>query len=135
MAHPLPNTNGDGRPDDRDHDGPASEPAPVPLFQRLAEVGRGQGSRSGTQITVSLDEAEYEALIRKARAEGVRLGDVVRTAVQREIGNRSQVIALILRWNLNREDLDHAAETLGVDRISDLEWEQVGVPTRRRSRP
>ncbi|GAA2875883.1 hypothetical protein GCM10010517_36890 [Streptosporangium fragile] len=60
---------------------------------------------------------------------------MIHTAVQREIGNKPHVITLMHRWNLHREDLDMAAESLGVDQLSETEWRQIGIRGFRRSRP
>ena len=98
---------------------------------RIYSSEKGQraisATASDTSITIELDKADYEALSRKARLTGNRVVDVIHTAVQREIGNKPHVITLMHRWNLHREDLDTAAESLGVDQLSETEWDQIGI--------
>ncbi|MEV4163660.1 hypothetical protein [Nonomuraea dietziae] len=51
---------------------------------------------------------------------------MIREAVEREVGNKPHAVMLIQRWNLQREDLDRAADSLGVARMSDQEWADLG---------
>ncbi|ACZ84831.1 hypothetical protein [Streptosporangium roseum] len=37
-------------------------------------------------------------------------------------------VALARRWKLAREDLDHAADALGVARVTDEEWAEMSEP-------
>ncbi|WP_449063349.1 hypothetical protein [Planomonospora algeriensis] len=136
MAFPLPSRRDDDKPGESRSGGStgAQEPG-IPMWlahlqPRDAADGGGEGSP--TSVTIELDRADYEALTRKARSDGKRVADVVRAAVQREIGNKPHVIALIHRWDLNREDLDAAADALGVPRLSDQEWSQIGARRSRR---
>ncbi|WP_433248569.1 hypothetical protein ACQPYK_00765 [Streptosporangium sp. CA-135522] len=140
MAHPLPawrNGAGPDAPKSSDQDAAAREPDSVPLW--LAHLQPREGNRaidtsaSDTSITVELDKADFEALSRKARLTGSRIADVIHAAVQREIGNKPHVITLMQRWNLHREDLDMAADALGVDQLSEMEWGQIGIRWVRRA--
>jgi hypothetical protein len=139
MAHSMPawrDGTGSERPSPNDHDGARQESDSVPLW--LAHLQRGEGQKtngtpaSDTAITIELDRADYEALSRKARLTGNRVADVIHAAVQREIGNKPHVITLMHRWNLHREDLDTAADSLGVDQLSEAEWGQIGIRRFRR---
>ncbi|MFD8565168.1 hypothetical protein ACFV1N_48565 [Streptosporangium canum] len=38
---------------------------------------------------------------------------------------RELAIILARRWKLAREDLDHAADALGVARVTDEEWAEI----------
>ncbi|MFJ2028194.1 hypothetical protein [Streptosporangium sp. NPDC087985] len=140
MSHPQPawrdGTDSDA-PKSNDQDAAIQEPAHVPLW--LAHLQPREG-KEGTNtsipdvsVTVELDKADFEALSRKARSTGSKIADVIHAAVQREIGAKPHVITLIHRWNLHREDLDVAADALGVDQLSDAEWGQVGTRRFRRS--
>lgn len=42
--------------------------------------------------------------------------------------SREQAIALARRWKLTREDLNTAADALGVDRVTDEEWAEMSEP-------
>ncbi|MEU4834073.1 hypothetical protein [Streptosporangium sp. NPDC023615] len=114
----------------------AQESGPVPLWLAHLQFGEEQKASgtaaSETSITVELDKADYEALSRKARLTGSRIADVIQAAVQREIGNKPHVITLMHRWSLHREDLDRAADSLGVDPLSEREWDQIGIRGFRR---
>ncbi|WP_344972888.1 hypothetical protein [Streptosporangium fragile] len=142
MASSMPawrDGTGSERPSSNDHDVTKKESDSVPLWLAHLQPREGQEaistSASDTSITIELDKADYEALARKARLTGNRIADVIHTAVQREIGNKPHVITLMHRWNLHREDLDMAAESLGVDQLSETEWRQIGIRGFRRSRP
>ncbi|GAA3122311.1 hypothetical protein GCM10010466_11520 [Planomonospora alba] len=135
MAFPLPSRRDDDKPGTARPGGSngAEEPGvPVWLAHRQPRRDDPEHDGSATSVTIELDRADYEALTRKARADGKRVADVVRAAVQREIGNKPHVIALIHRWDLNREDLDSAADALGVARLSDEEWGQISAHRNRR---
>ncbi|MEU0479371.1 hypothetical protein ABZ260_09350 [Streptosporangium sp. NPDC006013] len=140
MAHSMParqDGTGSEKPSANDHDGARHESDSVPLWLAHLQLREGQKTISTsapeTSITIELDKADYEALSRKARLTGNRVVDVIHTAVQREIGNKPHVITLMHRWNLHREDLNMAAESLGVDQLSEAEWGQIGIrPFRRR---
>lgn len=41
---------------------------------------------------------------------------------------RAQAIALAQRWQVSREDLDLAADELGVRRVTDEEWAEISSP-------
>jgi hypothetical protein len=139
MAHPLP-TWRDGTGSDtsqpNDHDSTKRESASVPLWLAHLQPREGQTEINipspDTAITIELDRADFEALSRKARLTGNKVADVIHAAVQREIGNKPHVITLMHRWNLHREDLDTAAESLGVDQLSEAEWGQIGTRHFRR---
>ncbi|TDE35357.1 hypothetical protein E1295_36100 [Nonomuraea mesophila] len=98
---------------------------------QVSPNGHGDPSLDTRTVTVDLDKAVFEALSRKARADGLRIADVIRTAVEREVGNKTHAITLIQRWNLQREDLDRAADSLDVDRMSDEEWARLGLKRSR----
>ncbi|WP_436758238.1 hypothetical protein [Streptosporangium sp. V21-05] len=139
MAHSMPawrDGTGSEKPSSNDHDGARQESEPVPLWLAHLQLREGQRSistpDSDTAITIELDKADYEALSRKARLTGNRVADVIHAAVQREIGNKPHVITLMHRWNLHREDLDTAADSLGVDQLSEAEWGQIGIRRFRR---
>ncbi|MFC4063017.1 hypothetical protein ACFOWE_32460 [Planomonospora corallina] len=137
MAFPLPSRRDDDEPGTSRPGGQsgAEEPVvPVWLAHRQPRGDEPESDVHGspTSVTIELDRADYEALTRKALADGKRVADVVRAAVQREIGNKPHVIALIHRWDLNREDLDAAADALGVARLSDEEWGQISARRNRR---
>jgi hypothetical protein len=139
MAHSMPawrDGTGSERPSANDRAGTGQESGPIPLWLahlRLGEERKTNGTAaSETSITIELDKADYEALSRKARLTGSRVADVIHAAVQREIGNKPHVITLMHRWNLHREDLDRAAGSLGVDPLSEREWDQIGIRGFRR---
>jgi hypothetical protein len=139
MAHPLPawrNGTGSDTSQPNDQDSTHQEAAPVPLWLahlQLRERQPGISSPSpDTSITIELDRADFEALSRKARLTGNKIADVIHAAVQREIGSKPHVITLMHRWNLHRDDLDTAAESLGVDQLSEAEWGQIGIRHFRR---
>ncbi|MER5644770.1 hypothetical protein [Streptosporangium sp. NPDC002524] len=140
MAHSMPawrdGTGSEKPSSSNDHDGARQESEPVPLWLAHLQLREGQKSirtpDSDTAITIELDKADYEALSRKARLTGNRVADVIHAAVQREIGNKPHVITLMHRWNLHREDLDTAADSLGVDQLSEAEWGQIGIRRFRR---
>jgi hypothetical protein len=139
MAYPLPawrdGTGSDTSPPN-DKDSAMRESASVPLWLAHLQPRAGQPEisipSSATSITIELDRADYEALSRKARLTGNKVADVIHAAVQREIGNKPHVITLMHRWNLHREDLDTAADSLGVDQLSEAEWGQIGIRRFRR---
>ncbi|MGV9777195.1 hypothetical protein [Streptosporangium sp. NPDC003464] len=140
MAHPLPawrGGTGSDKPESTDQDAVMQEPDPIPLWLAHLRPRDGQEkispSTSDTSITIELDKADFEALSRKARSTGSRIADVIHAAVQREIGNRPHVITLMHRWDLHREDLDTAADALGVDQLSETEWSQIGIRRSRRT--
>ncbi|MEU6741535.1 hypothetical protein [Streptosporangium sandarakinum] len=58
---------------------------------------------------------------------------MINAALQREVGNKPQVITLMQRWNLHRDDLDRAADALGVEQLTETEWGQIGIRRVRRS--
>ncbi|MEU4407827.1 hypothetical protein AB0F88_25195 [Streptosporangium sp. NPDC023963] len=139
MAHSMPawrDGTGSEKPSSNDHDGARQESDSVPLWLAHLQLREGQKAigapASDTSITIELDKADYEALSRKARLTGNRIADVLHAAVQREIGNKPHVITLMHRWNLHREDLDTAADSLGVDQLSEAEWGQIGIRRFRR---
>ncbi|MFF0312600.1 hypothetical protein ACFYSC_34665 [Streptosporangium sp. NPDC004379] len=139
MAHPLPDwQNGKSpdtpKPDDQDVTMQESQPVPLwlaHLHHRKVQQ-RAIPPDPNTSITIELDKAAYEALSHKARATGSRISDVINAALQREIGNKPQVITLMQRWNLHREDLDRAAGALGVEQLTETEWGQIGIRRVRR---
>ncbi|MFF5208535.1 hypothetical protein [Streptosporangium sp. NPDC000396] len=139
MARPLPAwRDGTGSDASQSNDQEAAgETAAVPLW--LAHLRPREGEEgeippnSNISITIEFDKADFEALSRRARSTGNKISDVIHAAVQREIGNKPQVITLMQRWNLHREDLDMAADVLGVDQLSEVEWGQVGIRRIRRS--
>jgi hypothetical protein len=139
MAHPLPawrDGTGSDTSQSNDHDSTMQESPSVPLWLAHLQPREGQSEisipSSDTSITIELDRADFEALSRKARLTGDKVADVIHAAVQREIGNKPHVITLMHRWNLHREDLDTAAESLGVDQLSEAEWGQIGTRHFRR---
>ncbi|GGL50352.1 hypothetical protein [Planomonospora parontospora] len=134
MAFPLPSRRDDDKPGESRSGGSTGADKPgIPMWlAHLQPRDASDGEGSATSVTIELDRADYEALTRKARSDGKRVADVVRAAVQREIGNKPHVIALIRRWDLNREDLDSAADSLGVARLSDEEWSQISTRRSRR---
>ncbi|MBB2914940.1 hypothetical protein FHS43_006252 [Streptosporangium becharense] len=140
MASSMPawrDGTGSDRPSPDEHDTVRRQSDSVPLWLAHLHPREGQEAintpATETSITIELDKADYEALARKARLTGNKISDVIRTAVQREIGNKPHVITLMHRWNLHREDLDVAAESLGVDQLSEAEWRQIGIRGFRRS--
>ncbi|MDP9847777.1 hypothetical protein [Streptosporangium lutulentum] len=139
MAHPLPawrdGTGSDtSQPNDKDSAKQESTPVPLWLAHLQPREGRAEITipNPDTSITIELDRADYEALSRKARLSGNKVSDVIHAAVQREIGSKPHVITLMHRWNLHRDDLDTAAESLGVDQLSEAEWGQIGIRHFRR---
>jgi len=127
---------GPEKPSSNDHDGARQESDSVPLWLTHLQPREGQKEistpSSDITITVKLDKAGYEALYRKARLTGTRVTDVIHAALQREVGNKPHVVTLMRRWNLHREDLDTAAESLGVDQLSETEWDQLAIRRFRR---
>lgn len=140
MAHPPPAWRDGARsdaPKSTDQDASIRERTDVPLWlAHLRPDEEKQGNNtppSDISVTVELDKADFEALSRKARSTGSKIADVIHAAVQREIGTKPHVITLIHRWNLHRDDLDVAADALGVDPLSEAEWDQIGTRRTRRS--
>lgn len=134
MAHSMPtwrDGTGSEKPSANDHNQARHESDSVPLWLAHLQPREGQKAISApvsdTSITLELNKADYEALSRKARLTGNRITDVIHTALQREIGNKPHVITLMHRWGLHREDLDAAAESLGVEQLSEAEWGQIGI--------
>ncbi|MFC0554148.1 ribbon-helix-helix protein, CopG family [Planotetraspora thailandica] len=100
------------------------EPGSTPRTSLWLAPSGGQAENADKQfsVTVHFDRKDLEALSERARADGVMISDVIRAAVRREVGNKAHVVRLVQRWNLHREDMDEAADALGVTRMSDDEW-------------
>ncbi|MEV1173320.1 hypothetical protein [Nonomuraea sp. NPDC049784] len=114
MAMPIPS-----RRNSADNDKAADTPAPPSWPMSAPRLSQGDQSGETASIIVNLDKATLDAVLQKARSDGRMISEVIRAAVEREVGNMTHATILIQRWNLQCEDLDRAADALQVDRISD----------------
>jgi hypothetical protein len=86
-----------------------------------------QPSGDTASIILKLDKATFAALHRIASSNGLLISDVIRAAVEREVQAMTHATILIQRWNLQREDLERAADALQVDRIPDDVMLRLGL--------
>ncbi|QFY05392.1 hypothetical protein GBF35_00665 [Nonomuraea phyllanthi] len=122
MAMPIPS-----RRNSVDNDKASDTPAPPSWPMSAPRISPGERTEKTASIIVNLDKATLDAIQQKARSDGRMISDVIRAAVEREVGNMTHATILIQRWNLQREDLDRAADALQVDRISDDVMRGLGL--------
>jgi hypothetical protein len=125
MAMPIPSRRNSA--DDKSTD--SSTPTPPSWLMSSSQIPAEPAPRSDEKasIIVNLDKTTFDALHRKAHSDGRTISDLVRAAVEREVSTMTHATILIQRWNLQREDLDRAADALEVDRISDDVMFQLGL--------
>ncbi|MBE1589074.1 hypothetical protein ACFPOI_34750 [Nonomuraea angiospora] len=124
MAIPIPS-----RRNSADNDKAPDTPAPPSWPMSAPRLSAEPKTQSGetASIIVNLDKATLDAVHQKARSDGRMISDVIRAAVEREVGNMTHATILIQRWNLQCDDLDRAADALKVDRISDDVMLRLGL--------